>query len=350
MTHVLVIGDCMLDVDCHHKSERRSPEGVPVVRIESTAARLGGASAVAAMCRELGATCDLVGAIGTDEESKTWWKLGYRAGIRRQVIQIPGRPTTLKKRIFVDGVQTMRIDQECRDQIPAEMLTQQATSRFLQTPDVILWSDYGKGVFSRELFLSVLDRFPGVPVIVDPALRRFWADAYNGARLIVPNEVEWNAHQQGINTPPQPKDGGHRNIPRLDFGMRIVIKYGDGGITLFEDGKGVVSEIPGIHVQAVDCCGAGDQVLAALGIAIARGSDWLTAARFANAAGAAKVQKQGATPVTLKEIENVSNGEFPEDRFEGMGQRGRIGEQRAILPQGTAHQPGVAMQSASSSD
>ena len=297
--HILVVGDCMLDVDEHLQTVKESPEGVPVVAVERQDYRLGGASAVGAMCAALGATVDLVGVIGTDEESRIWWRLADQAGIRRLVPQLD-RPTTSKLRLFVDGEQTLRIDREVCDPLAAVTVLSLLTPA-VSTPDVMLVSDYGKGVYSRELLEDLRRRFPGVPVIVDPALARSWEE-YRGATAIVPNHREWMATERPMTLA--------QAVYEFEL-EAIVLKQGANGIRL---AGGQRADIPGLDVDAADVCGCGDQVLAALGIAIAHGWDWLTAARFANAAGAAKVRKQGATPVSWEEIEDVSHGEFTNDQ------------------------------------
>ena len=66
--HVLVVGDVMLDRYWIGDARRISQEApVPVVDIEHTEDRPGGAANVALNIASLGARCTLVGLVGEDE-------------------------------------------------------------------------------------------------------------------------------------------------------------------------------------------------------------------------------------------------------------------------------------------
>ena len=74
--NILVIGDIMLDSYWYGDTSRISPEApVPVVKINKTEHRLGGAANVAKNIATLGAKVTLVGAIGSDDNAKIFTEL-----------------------------------------------------------------------------------------------------------------------------------------------------------------------------------------------------------------------------------------------------------------------------------
>ena len=67
---VLVVGDVMLDRYWHGSTGRISPEApVPVVAVNESEDRPGGAANVALNIASLGADCDLLGIVGRDESA-----------------------------------------------------------------------------------------------------------------------------------------------------------------------------------------------------------------------------------------------------------------------------------------
>lgn len=63
---------------------------------------------------------------------------------------------------------------------------------------------------------------------------------------------------------------------------------------------------PGIYRKGFrDSCGAGDQVLATIGVALANGIEWVEACRLANIVASIQVTKFGTEPVTLEELREL---------------------------------------------
>jgi bifunctional ADP-heptose synthase (sugar kinase/adenylyltransferase) len=82
----------------------------------------------------------------------------------------------------------------------------------------------------------------------------------------------------------------------------IVLKRGQKGMLVFSRGqKTSILDIYGT-AQIVDVTGAGDTVLAVLGLGLAAGASLFNAARLANIAGGIVVMHEGAYPVGLQEL------------------------------------------------
>ena len=83
----------------------------------------------------------------------------------------------------------------------------------------------------------------------------------------------------------------------------IVLKRGKDGMIVFETEK--EPRMIKIHggSDIVDVTGAGDTVIAVLGLAVSVGTDLYTAARFANVAAGLVVMKEGAYPISHSDLE-----------------------------------------------
>ena len=121
---------------------------------------------------------------------------------------------------------------------------------------------------------------------------------YRGTAAVVPNEDEWITAWQCTSF------GGLESLDDSVGRMIRIQKRGADGISVYRPG-GEHQRIPGHAVNCVDVCGAGDQVLATLGVMLAEGHDWLLAARIANLAAALKCERRGATPVPRQELEDA---------------------------------------------
>ena len=85
----------------------------------------------------------------------------------------------------------------------------------------------------------------------------------------------------------------------------VVLKRGHRGMLVFGRGEKPVSlDIYGTS-QIVDVTGAGDTVLAVLGLGLASGASLLDSARLANIAGGIVVMHEGAYPVGRRELQDA---------------------------------------------
>ena len=176
---ILVVGDIILDRYVFGAAERISQEApVPVFLVDREEDRLGGAASVASMLAALGAQVTLAGVIGADDAAlSVRRRLDDFALAADSIVEDPSRRTTLKTRYIGRAQdrhpqQMMRADYEERRALDAALEDRLATAieRRLQTSDIILISDYAKGVCSPRLLKRVIEsaRARGLRVIVDP--------------------------------------------------------------------------------------------------------------------------------------------------------------------------------------
>jgi len=190
---VLVLGDVMLDRYVTGNATRLSPEApIPVLRPRSRRATLGGAGNVALNVATLGGHAALVGVVGDDAEGAEVRRLLVSSGVAPRLVVAAGRPTTAKTRFMVGHHQLLRLDEETTapiDEATASLVLRQF-SEALPTADVVVLSDYAKGVLSDAALEGALAlaKASGRTVIADP--KRSEYGAYRGASVLTPNEVE----------------------------------------------------------------------------------------------------------------------------------------------------------------
>src|SRR5437588_10663644 len=176
---VLVLGDVMLDRYVWGNAERISQEApVSLLRADRREERLGGASSVATMLQALGAQTSLVGVIGNDADGLRVRHILDELGIDSEgVATDPDRPTTVKERYIGRAQarhpqQMIRVDYEDREPVSEAVGSRLAAVLAAKLPaaDIVLVSDYDKGVCTPQLLASAVAaaRQLGVRVIADP--------------------------------------------------------------------------------------------------------------------------------------------------------------------------------------
>ncbi|MDF1593518.1 MAG: D-glycero-beta-D-manno-heptose-7-phosphate kinase [Desulfobacterales bacterium] len=308
--NILVIGDLIIDEYIWGEVERISPEApVQVVSVKSEGYTLGGAGNVVNNLRSLGAGVSVMGVIGSGSHGdlmlKKFADLGVDTGA---VIREKDRPTTRKTRVIAASQQVLRIDHETRREISAQTflkLTDDLEAG-IAAADMVLISDYGKGVVTPALFSRIIEiaRGLGKRTVADPKGIHF--DKYNGVTLLTPNLKE-AALAAGIEmiTPATPIEAGERLLKTLKI-ENLLITCGKDGMVLFEKGEEPF-QIRAEARQVFDVSGAGDTVLAVLGLALAAGASLRSAAGVANTAAGIVVGKVGTATVSPKELADAIN-------------------------------------------
>ena len=193
-THVLVVGDAMLDRFISGEVERISPEApIPILRVTSESRMPGGAGNVVRNLAALGAKVTFVAVAGKDSASQELIDaLGENPLVNAKLIIDPARTTTIKVRYVAGNQQMLRADWEADQEIGAkvaERLLKTATKSIKKYSAVVL-SDYDKGVLAGGRAAAIIKaaKAAGVPVIVDPKGDGY--ERYKGADLITPNRKE----------------------------------------------------------------------------------------------------------------------------------------------------------------
>ncbi|MEW5910671.1 MAG: bifunctional ADP-heptose synthase, partial [Thermodesulfobacteriota bacterium] len=265
---------------------------------------LGGSGNVINNLVALGGIVIPAGVIGTGRNGKRLLKRFQELGVKTDgIIQDPDRPTTRKTRIIATNQHVLRIDRESRKEISKRVHNRLCDflKQAIPNSDVVLISDYGKGVVSNSV-LSLTIRTAkenDIFAIADP--KGFNFSKYAGVSLLTPNKKEAGI-AAGIEIIDEASlhEAGNKIIDTIDIG-RLLITLGKDGMILFERGK-IPKQIQAEARQVYDVSGAGDTVIAVLGLALAAGARLEEAMRLANTAAGIVVGKVGTATVTRKEL------------------------------------------------
>jgi D-beta-D-heptose 7-phosphate kinase/D-beta-D-heptose 1-phosphate adenosyltransferase len=304
---VLCVGDLMLDEFVYGEVSRISPEApAPVIAVQRSETNIGGAGNVARNISSLGGRCIFVGLIGEDEAGgQLKAQLSQQSRIESVLVCDPSRPTTRKVRFVSEHFSThmLRADWELAQPASADIEQKliDAVVPLLPRADIVLLSDYAKGVLTARVIRNVIDaaRKLGKRVIVDPKNANF--AIYRGATLLTPNRKEFaEATRSRADSDKSIADAAQDTMHLADCEAMLVTQS-EHGMTLVTR-KGETIHVPALPVKVRDVSGAGDTVAAALALALAAGADWEAALRTANAAAAVAVGKKGTATVTPAEL------------------------------------------------
>ena len=309
--HLLVLGDLILDRYTWGDAERISQEApVIVLRADRREARLGGAANVACMLRGLEARVTCVGVAGADESGEELRGLLHANGIEEEwVLTDPTRQTTVKERFIGRASakhpnQILRVDSETRGPLsePIQDQLQRSLRSSMGRYQAVLVSDYGKGVCTPALLQTVIaaGSEAGVPVLVDP-MRADHYTHYRGATVLKPNRSETELVTGiRIRRPEDAFQAGRQLCEQLDLQMAIITLDRDGMALVPRQGEPQL--FPTLPRAVYDITGAGDMVLAMLGLCWSNGLPPHVATQLSNVAGSLEVERTGVTQVTREEI------------------------------------------------
>jgi rfaE bifunctional protein kinase chain/domain len=309
---ILVVGDQMLDEYLHGEIGRISPEApVPVMHLQRSESRLGGASNVARNVSALGAHVSVFGVVGADRAGEALYGHLDELRIERAGVAICAkRPTTRKTRLMSieHNQQVFRFDEEVTDEITAEQegaLLSSVAEAIIEA-DAIICSDYLKGVLTRRVLREVaeLGHRHSIPVITAP--KDAEADKYARASVLLPNFREFSRlvnHRKNGNGNGWINPAALSLIEEHEFEALLVTR-GKEGMTLFERASGALSreDIPAVSQAVFDVTGAGDTSIAVFALCLAAGATRSQAAQLANVAAGIVVSKRGTALVEQAEL------------------------------------------------
>lgn len=306
MANVLVVGDLMIDHYIWGSCDRISPEApVQVVNIQKQTRRLGGLGNVVSNLIALGAKVGVISVIGDDELGNEILKMIEQRGAKPElVIKEKGRISSQKSRIMVSHQQVLRLDTEsiCDTNLSDDIICQ--FEEILNEYDIVLLSDYGKGVLTSYLTQNIikLTKKSNKMIIVDPKGEDY--TKYTGATLLTPNKKEAS---QAVKFMINDDESLELALKTLKHNYKLehsLITISEDGIALLEDG---IKKFPALAKEVFDVTGAGDSVLATLGYCLAGGKSLEEAITFANLAAAVVVSKVGSADASWGEIENLKS-------------------------------------------
>jgi D-beta-D-heptose 7-phosphate kinase/D-beta-D-heptose 1-phosphate adenosyltransferase len=287
--NLVVVGDCLLDVDLFGSVNRLCPDApVPVLDLERREQRPGGAGLAAILAAADGCPVTLVTALGEDDEAER-----LRAGLSTvdTVVGPAAAPTPVKTRLRCAGRSLARIDQGGGEEPPG---VTDGMLDAVSSAGAVLVADYGRGIARDSRLRDLLTRMARhVPVVWDPHPRG--PSPVPGAALVSPN-LDEAVRFTGVT---------RRDARRLAAELRaqwradaVAITLGESGALLDTGGTAMI--VPAPRVAVTDSCGAGDRFASAAAIALMSGDDpagavWTAvhaAARFLAGGGVSTAGRQ----------------------------------------------------------
>ena len=308
---VLCVGDIMLDRFIQGKVERISPEApVPIFQFIQEKQMLGGAGNVVANLNALGCKTFFVGMVGKDDSGLQIANLLQSLKTDFYLQESDNRPTIVKTRFIAGNNHILRFDKEKK--MP---LTQQEEENLLsrlemeiQKSDIVLLSDYAKGVLSDFVTKEIIRicQKANRRTLVDPKGSDY--SKYAGAFLIKPNRKELEL-ASGLELDLSDSDfltrvgnAARQVLDKFSIQNMIVTLSEKGMLYVSGDSSKEQIYLSTYAREVFDVSGAGDTSLATLGIALASGADIRDAMELANTASGIVVGKLGTATVSIDEL------------------------------------------------
>ena len=303
--NILVIGDLMLDHYIFGTATRLSPEApVPVVNVKKENKIIGGAANVASNLIDLGATVSLAGITGDDRHGEEIKSILSTKNIdTKLIVKDHSRSTTVKTRVIAGNHQIVRIDQEEIHDITSDLesLFFNALQSAIESSDIVILSDYNKGLLTNSLSLKIIEKcnLLGKKIIVDPKGLDY--SKYKGSFIIKPNRKELAEAAKTDKTHSQEDLVSAASIIFNTTGANyLIVTLSEGGIAIItpEDCK----ILPVVATEVYDVTGAGDTVIATLAYCIALGFSIEEACAVSNYAASIVIKHIGSATTTIEEI------------------------------------------------
>ena len=314
---ILVIGDLIADEFIYGEVARISREApVLILKYDTTQVVAGGAGNAANNVAALGGRALVAGLVGADAEGRRLLGAFHRGVNKAGIVRTASYVTPVKTRVLAGGIhsakqQVVRIDRETGWPLTEEVsraFTRKLGMALAECDGVVL-SDYGSGLVSPAL-ASYVKRAVGararrrpVPVLVDSRHRLL---DFRTLTTCTPNESEVERVLGiQINDDSGVLERAGRTLLKRTGMQAVLITRGSRGMALFE------SKQPTVHIpifgsdEVADVTGAGDTVIATVGLALAAGASFYEAARLANYAGGLVVMKRGTATVSARELSDA---------------------------------------------
>ena len=300
---ILVVGDLIVDHYLWGSCERISPEApVQIIKVDNESMLLGGAGNVVNNLKTLGAKVDVISVIGGCKTSLELKKLLLEINISTDyLIFQKNRISSKKSRVIAEQQQVVRYDLESTDEINnnSQMAIIKTFKSIINVYDIILLSDYGKGVLTYDLtqsLISIASQY-GKKLLIDPKGLDY--SKYKGAYLLTPNKKEASEATNISISDSQSLTKALQNLKEQCNLKVSLITLSEQGIALFDNELRIY---PTASREVFDVTGAGDTVLASLGFALSCNKNIDAAIKFANLASGVVVGKIGSATTSINEI------------------------------------------------
>ncbi len=337
-SHVLVLGDVMLDRYWMGETSRISPEApVPVVKVGDIEERAGGAGNVAINIAALGAHASVVGLTGNDDAAKSLNNLMKQAGVTPLFSKDKDHATITKLRVLSRNQQLIRLDFEDGFPHHDDQQLLDTVNKNISHVGAVVLSDYGKGTLQDcQRFIEQANAHQ-IPVLVDPKGSDF--NKYKGATIITPNLHEFEQVVGRCHNEDDIVSKGMALIEELNLSALLVTRS-EKGMSLLQRGKEAL-HLPTRAREVYDVTGAGDTVISVLAASLAAGVELSESTVLSNLAAGVVVNKIGTATVNQQELKNamrqthaVQRGVMNEDEMLHLARQAQSCGEKIVMTNG----------------
>jgi D-beta-D-heptose 7-phosphate kinase/D-beta-D-heptose 1-phosphate adenosyltransferase len=296
---LMIIGDVMLDSYWYGEVNRISPEApVPILKAQHETFRIGGAGNVALNTKLLGSKTFLLSLVGDDSNADRLNNMLIESNVNCILHRIKGKRTINKLRVVSQNHQLLRIDFEDYFSKDDSIDLFELYKKYLDEIDVVICSDYAKGVLSNPQQIINAAKAAGKPIVIDPKGKDF--NKYLGATILTPNISEFEEIVGKCNSDEEIEEKGTNLLNNLKI-EALLITRGERGMTLLSNNDKPL-HLPAKAKEIFDVTGAGDTVVALLGLCIACGLSFIESVQISNIAASIVVSKHGTATVSPNEL------------------------------------------------
>ena len=303
-TKVFLVGDIMLDRYVFGKINRISPEApVPIFLTESSKEVLGGSGNVLSNLISLGTRTSYLSVIGKDENGNKIKKLLKKLNFKSyNLIEDQFRKTTVKTRYISNSQQIIRVDEESSNGLLKKVENQfiKKIDKLLKGKDVIVISDYNKGLLTRKICEYIIKKgnLLKIPTVIDPKNENF--SIYKNSTLVTPNQLEASKISNiNIISNYDTEKCGKMIMKKYNI-KNVLVTRGDKGLSLISKKSSLHS--PTISKEVYDVSGAGDTVLAVIASCLPNKIEDTKVLTLANKAAGKVIAKIGTSPISLQDL------------------------------------------------
>ncbi len=301
---IIVVGS--LNADLVQRIERFPRPGETVTGSDLNIVPGGKGANQAYAAALLGGRVEMVGRVGNDPFGPMLIESLVKTGAGTSKIHISATSTgTAAILVLPNGENVIVISPGAN----GKLMPQDIESLDLLEPGAILLGQMEVPLETTQRALEIA-RQHGATTILDPApARRLSPEILGLVDFLTPNQTEavlLLGTSEEIVSYEQAEAAAQK---LLDSGSStVILKLGALGVVI-ANGESC-QRVPGFPVEAVDSTAAGDTWNGAFAVALAEGKDIISAARFANAAGALSVTRPGAQSSipTREEVDRLLSG------------------------------------------
>jgi rfaE bifunctional protein kinase chain/domain/rfaE bifunctional protein nucleotidyltransferase chain/domain len=265
----------------------------------------GGAAIVAKHMKAAGARVTFSTILGDDERRQFVLDDLAAAGVECRPYVDRTRPTTHKERFIADGHKMLQVDRVDNRPISDTALNTLISSLRGHQSDVVIFSDFRHGIFSRRTIDELKQAIPeGALKVADSQVSNRWGNIldFTDFDLLTPNEREARFALGDQDSVVRPLAS---ELYRQAGCRYLILKLGERGIIGYRSGGHLPREFFTVDTfveHLVDPIGAGDALLAHAALALRATDNIVIAAILGSIAAAVTCERQGNVPVVPTEV------------------------------------------------